>query len=363
MAVKKRLGQMLIEAGVIDQAQLQAALGYQRQWGGRLGHALVEMKLATEPRIVEALADKFGYEVVRPGALDSGPLLESALALIPREFAIRNNVMAYEADTSTISIATADPANIAVLDEVQFRTGRRVKVALAGENALAEALRRFYGGGDERLDGIALDPESDAPAEAIATDSFGGGSTAELEQFFTSDPNPPAPVAPQPPRAAPLSRTAVPALPLPSEVISGEVLEPTPTPTPLPVHLESLRPREEVRPRPSPPAAPATPASAEPVIDGIGGEDGEPLLVTELVSEEAAPPPEAPAPPAKPSGEPALRDEDLALLASLEQLAKGAAPGPALTVKPTQLLAALVHLLIRKKVISEREFIEELHRK
>ena len=37
MAVKKRLGEMLVDAGIIDETQLHAALGHQRQWGGRLG--------------------------------------------------------------------------------------------------------------------------------------------------------------------------------------------------------------------------------------------------------------------------------------------------------------------------------------
>jgi len=354
MAVKKRLGQMLIEAGVIDQAQLQAALGHQRKWGGRLGHTLVEMKLTTEPRIVEALAAKFGYDVVRPGALDSGPLLENALALIPREFAIRNNVMAYEADPSTISVATADPANIGVLDEVQFRTGRRVKVTLAGEHEIGEALRKFFGG-DERIEGISLELEDDGPGEAIATDSFLGGSTAELEQFFTSDPNPPAPVAP--PQPAPSRRAAVPALPLPSELIpevsASYVLDGTPTPTPLPV---DLNPREELRTRPAPTAASASAPPPDPESDL----EEEPLLMTELVPDEPTPPASASAP-AEPSGDGGLSDEDLAVLASLDQLVQGAAPSQALVVKPTQMLAAVIRLLIRKKVINELELIEELH--
>ncbi|HEX9048901.1 MAG TPA: hypothetical protein VF841_00035, partial [Anaeromyxobacter sp.] len=68
MAVRKRLGELLLEAGIIDGNQLQAALGHQRKWGGRLGQALVDLKLVSEAQIVEALAKKLGYEVVRVGA-------------------------------------------------------------------------------------------------------------------------------------------------------------------------------------------------------------------------------------------------------------------------------------------------------
>ena len=69
MAIKKRLGELLIDAGVIDEAMLQSALGHQRRWGGRIGQAMLDLKLTTEPTIVQALARKLGFEVARLGAL------------------------------------------------------------------------------------------------------------------------------------------------------------------------------------------------------------------------------------------------------------------------------------------------------
>ena len=105
MAVRKRLGEMLLEAGVIDQNQLDAALGHQRKWGGRLGQALVDLKITNEASIVEALSRKFGYEVIRLDGLEGGAVLEAALRLLPREMAARHNVLPYAADTSTVSVA------------------------------------------------------------------------------------------------------------------------------------------------------------------------------------------------------------------------------------------------------------------
>ncbi len=58
MTPKKRLGELLIDAGVIDATQLQAALGFQRQWGVRLGQALVDLKLASEPQHAPAVRAK-----------------------------------------------------------------------------------------------------------------------------------------------------------------------------------------------------------------------------------------------------------------------------------------------------------------
>ncbi len=175
---RKRLGEMLLEAGVIDEHKLHAALGHQRKWGGRLGQALVDLKLATEAQIVEALSQKFGYEVVKPEALEPNPHLESALKLLPREFAQKANLVPFQADSGTISVAMSDPANIAVVDEIRFRTGRRVKIVLGGDRELAEAVKRLYFAGGEH-EAIALDfEELEQPVEPIVEQFVGGSAEA-----------------------------------------------------------------------------------------------------------------------------------------------------------------------------------------
>src|SRR5512133_1794931 len=146
MAVpKKRIGEMLLEAGIIDETQLKAALGHQRQWGVRLGQALVDLKLATEADIVGALSVKFGFGVAELSSLEPYGV-EQALKLLPREFAVRNNVFPMAADTSTVTVAMSDPTNLAVVDEIRFRTGRRVKVCIGGDREVAEALKKHYPG-------------------------------------------------------------------------------------------------------------------------------------------------------------------------------------------------------------------------
>src|SRR6266542_2154672 len=124
-APKKRIGEMLLEAGIIDETQLRAALGHQRQWGCRLGQALVDLKLATEADIVRALSLKFGFEVAK---LDAGALEpyghEQAVKLFPRDFAIRHNAFPIWADTANVTVAMSVPTNLAIVDEIRFRTGR-----------------------------------------------------------------------------------------------------------------------------------------------------------------------------------------------------------------------------------------------
>src|SRR5512138_2958247 len=103
MAPKKRLGEMLIEAGVIGETQLKAALGHQRQWGVRLGQALVDLKLASEADIVRALSVKFGFEVAKLDALEPYGH-EQAVKLLPREFTVKHNVFPMWSDTANVTV-------------------------------------------------------------------------------------------------------------------------------------------------------------------------------------------------------------------------------------------------------------------
>src|SRR5512140_325911 len=213
MAVpKKRIGEMLLEAGIIDETQLKAALGHQRQWGVRLGQALVDLKLATEADIVRALSLKFGFEVAKLDTLEPYGH-EQALKLFPREFAVRNNVFPLWADTANVTVAMSDPTNLAVVDEIRFRTGRRVKVCIGGDHEIAEAVRKFFHV-EGAVEAIALDLDADTGVAGEAVfDPFGGGSKDALEAFFGGAPEgaaeaaaataveaPPAP-APAPPAA------------------------------------------------------------------------------------------------------------------------------------------------------------------
>ena len=69
MPPRKRLGQLLTELGVVDEHQLQSALGHQKQWGGKLGVILVQKGFCNEEQVVAALSQHLGMPVVRLSAL------------------------------------------------------------------------------------------------------------------------------------------------------------------------------------------------------------------------------------------------------------------------------------------------------
>lgn len=141
--MKKRLGELLIEAGIIDEHQLLNALAHQKQWGVKIGQALVDLKIATELQIVDALSKKLGYDAVRLDRVEPSPIFEAALALVPRDLARAQNLLPLTVDATSVTVAMSDPTNVAIVDELAFRTGKRVRLVIAGDREIARSVRKF----------------------------------------------------------------------------------------------------------------------------------------------------------------------------------------------------------------------------
>jgi type IV pilus assembly protein PilB len=142
--MKKRLGELLIECGVIDERQLRVALTLQQGQRCRLGTALVDLGFATEEQVVSALARKLAVRRAELDGLAPTPELEATLQLVPRELAGREGILPVASTRTALTLAARDPTNFALFDELAFRTGRRVEVLIAGEREVARAVARLY---------------------------------------------------------------------------------------------------------------------------------------------------------------------------------------------------------------------------
>lgn len=145
MRQRPKVGEILIEAGVIDEMQLRAALGDQLNWGGRLGVTLVKMGLVEESDLVRALAQQLQIPVV---TLEGKRVQQEVLDLVPGEFAEKHSCVPLflrdENDIKTLFIGMDDPGNLAAIDELSFRTGLSVQPVLVSPSELCEAVDRFY---------------------------------------------------------------------------------------------------------------------------------------------------------------------------------------------------------------------------
>lgn len=144
--LRMKLGELLLEGKLIDQPTLDRALATQRTRGGRLGAVLVEMGAIAEETLAKYLGRRLGLEWVNltHAAIPPETLrrLSPELALHHRVLPIRYNE---EGNRRTLYVATADPTNVAVIDELRFATGCNVRFVIALGSQLEEALARSYG--------------------------------------------------------------------------------------------------------------------------------------------------------------------------------------------------------------------------
>lgn len=145
MTRRQRLGEVLIEAGLINETQLAAALNSQRTWGGKLGSTLVRMGFVTEEAILRSLSAQLRL----PSAdFQKVAVSSEAKAAIDLRVAEKYNVMpvAYkeELGKKVVVLAMSDPTNVEAVSEIQFQTGLTVKPVVATESAITRAIDHYY---------------------------------------------------------------------------------------------------------------------------------------------------------------------------------------------------------------------------
>lgn len=171
MAARIRIGEILLRAGVIDQHQLNSALGEQRKWGRPLGATLVKLGLVEERELVRALASQLSLPVA---SLDGKRIPKEVLSLVPGTVAQKRMVLPLfvkNTDSrSTLYLAMEDPGDLAVLDDLAFRTGLQVKPVMMAPSELFEGIDRYYRDAVEGEATPAREIPQSAPADVIAND-------------------------------------------------------------------------------------------------------------------------------------------------------------------------------------------------
>lgn len=141
---RKRLGEILIQAGILDETRLRVALGEQRRWGGPLGRILVDMKLVSEDSMVSALSQQLNFPTVN---LEQRTVGKEVLDLLPGELAEQHSVVPFNMQGKFVDVAMADPTNLGIIDELRIRTRLNVRPYLCGPKMIERAINRLYGRG------------------------------------------------------------------------------------------------------------------------------------------------------------------------------------------------------------------------
>ncbi len=138
---RKKLGEMLVDAGVLSEQGLRAALAEQRRWGGTLGRTLVDMKLVSEPELVRALSQQLNLPAIDLDRVEIDPRV---LDLVPGELAEQHSLVPFAQPMKFLDVAMTEPTNLGLIDELRIRTQLNIRPYLAGPKMIERALAKHY---------------------------------------------------------------------------------------------------------------------------------------------------------------------------------------------------------------------------
>jgi type IV pilus assembly protein PilB len=359
-SVAKRIGELLVDGGVLSQSQLEQALFAQRKDGRKLGLLLVELGLVNEVQVTQTLSRQLSVPWVSLYHVDFS---RSLLNLVPRETAekyclIPIFVRRVRKQGETLYVAMDDPTNDAAIQEVARAAALPVKPMIACPSDIRAAIRVYY-------------PSEGQPPTASA-------------QLLVAKPVPPAaassPALASPPAAAPVSAPAASVAPSPPPVAAPKAAPPPPPPR-----------RPETAPEP-----PAVAAVAAVPPSGPSAVGDSPSSAPELHAEEREVVPRKarakmfsltlldgttislPSPRKRRTSAPDLEGERKAtpgaelsdqltardLVSALRAVAHGADASEILGTEPRweAMFSALLSILLRKGLIADWEFVEEFRK-
>ena len=164
MKTKKRFGDILVEAGLVTNSQVQQALEFGKRKGLKLGKALEELGLVDEKGVARALSTQLGTPLMdlRRIVLDPG-MAEMVSEMLAR----KHLVVPIGHKGGELLLAMVDPLNIFAVDEISKATRTKVIVCVATESHVKEAIERLYGGTGKQAAAVGIGTGDTEDTEAV----------------------------------------------------------------------------------------------------------------------------------------------------------------------------------------------------
>jgi len=148
----EKLGELLVRDKLISPDQLKKAIEQQKAAGGRLGTQLTKLGYIGEEELLSFLSKQYGVPAIDLKEFDIEP---EVIKAVPKEVALKHQVIPVNRAGSTLVVATSDPSNIFALDDIKFITNYNIEPVVASEDSIREALAKYYG--DSGSSGGAVD--------------------------------------------------------------------------------------------------------------------------------------------------------------------------------------------------------------
>ncbi|MFO0556462.1 MAG: hypothetical protein U0269_00445 [Polyangiales bacterium] len=378
MVSRVRIGELLVDAGLLSQSQLEAALEEQRLQGGggkRLGQLIVSLGFVTEGQLARVLSQQLAVPWVSLAHIDFSP---SLLALVDRELAERYTVIPVyvrreRRDGDTLFLAMDDPTQDDVLRVVSERTKMPVRPMIAPPSDIKTAIARAYGPGtdfdDEPVSSVFPVPLVQKPPKRESQPAM-SAPTPGLPPDSLPPPPPQPERASNPPRITPPppppKRASQPAMPAPEPEVSIST-EPEPSGPPAPpatatatATAAAATPKSAAKPEPKATAENPAPIESKPTNSktiALTLLDGTTIQIPTAANRARTRRREEGAPAEKPAAGPSAQSPSI--LAALKLATEGLSP-EAKAQRWEAIVSALITVLVRKGTVTEQELIEAL---
>ncbi len=140
--VKKQLGELLIERGIITKAQLEKALQFQKEKGGLIGQILVVLGFTKEEEIAKALTVQYGFPFL---PLENYELDKNIVRIIPENVSRQYCLIALDKIADTLTVSMFNPLNVKAAEDIELLSKCNVQVFVSTMTDINNALDKFYG--------------------------------------------------------------------------------------------------------------------------------------------------------------------------------------------------------------------------
>ena len=143
---------VLVEKGLVSVEDIDAADRLHEEKGIRLDRALIQNGAITERAFLEVMGERLGFDVID---LPSMAIEPDAIQTLPSRFVYRNHLAPIARENSTLKVATSDPFNLYVFDEIKLLTGMEVLPVLAPCDEIDKIIKDHYGVGGDTIEEMA----------------------------------------------------------------------------------------------------------------------------------------------------------------------------------------------------------------
>ena len=139
--ITKRIGEVLLERGIINRKELEKALAHQKDHGGQLGQILIQQGAVTEDEVALALTAQYGFPYL---PLSKYEIDTELTGLIPETTAKQYCLIAIDRIGNALTLAMADPSNVQAIEEIELLTKCVVQTFVSTPTDINTAIDKYY---------------------------------------------------------------------------------------------------------------------------------------------------------------------------------------------------------------------------